>query len=46
MRYLAPAPKQKPAVEEEAVLVRERLYRLEVFTSDMVTAGTNANVCH
>ena len=42
--YLAPKPKQKPAVEEEEVLVKERLYKLEVFTSDHVSAGTDANV--
>ena len=42
--YLAPKPKQKPTVEEEEVLVKERLYKLEVFTSDHFSAGTDANV--
>ena len=41
---MAPPPKQKPVVEEEEVMVKERLYKLEVFTSDLVSAGTNANV--
>ena len=42
--YIAPAPKQKPAVEEEEELVKERLYKIEVFTSEVALAGTNANV--
>ena len=44
MRYMAPVPKQKPLIEEEEVVVKERLYKLEVFTSDLLSAGTNANV--
>jgi len=44
IEYIAPKPKQKRVVEEEEAMKKERLYRVEVFTSDQCNAGTTANV--
>lgn len=43
--YIAPKPKQKiKSEEDEQILIKERLYKVEVFTSDQPNAGTSANV--
>ncbi|XP_052769598.1 lipoxygenase homology domain-containing protein 1-like isoform X2 [Mya arenaria] len=45
IEYIAPRPKQKRVVEEDdKVLLKERLYKIEVFTSDKCNAGTSAKV--
>ncbi|XP_060575611.1 lipoxygenase homology domain-containing protein 1-like isoform X2 [Ruditapes philippinarum] len=45
IEYIAPIPRQKVKhSDDEEIVVRERLYKVEVFTSDKMNAGTNANV--
>jgi hypothetical protein len=47
IEYIAPLPRQKVKhSDDEEIVVRERLYKVEVFTSDKMNAGTNANVGH
>jgi len=43
--YIAPRPKQKRKEEDdENIYLKERLYKIEVFTSDVPNAGTSAKV--
>ncbi|KAL4240484.1 hypothetical protein ACF0H5_001276 [Mactra antiquata] len=43
--YIAPKPRQKPKSDkEEEILAKDRLYKIEVYTTDRPNAGTSANV--
>lgn len=44
IEYIAPMPKVKHKEEKREEIAREHLYRVEVFTSDRINAGTSANV--
>ncbi|KAK3589063.1 hypothetical protein CHS0354_008713 [Potamilus streckersoni] len=44
IEFIAPKPKIKKKKDPENVLVKERLYRVDVFTGDLPNAGTSANV--